>query len=269
MLIGSRRTLLRRAPLVASVSAEVTQFLARATGMNGTHVSAFTALIDGLVADAVWSSLDALWIVATDTEAHAKMNLKSSSYSILETGTMPWTADVGYSGTGSDGSNYLSSGFNPSTAGGNFVQNSGHLSAWVVSALDTNLGMMGARDTSAALESLVMAKTSGNSVFRANESSAFSGISVANAATTGHYIASRTGSAVIAGYKNGSQTVTGTTTSGSLINLTLGLGGRNSNGTILSEEGVFSAFSIGAGLDATKALALYTRIATYRTAVGL
>jgi hypothetical protein len=72
-------------------------FLARTSGLNAAHRNAYTALIDGLVTDGVWTSLDALYITATDTTTNANLNLVSSSFPLTQTGTITFTADQGYS----------------------------------------------------------------------------------------------------------------------------------------------------------------------------
>ncbi len=91
--------------------------------------------------------------------------------------------------------------------------------------------------------------------------------SVVNA--SGHSIITRTGAGAIAAYKNGASIGTDTDASSAPINLAFGVCGRNNGGSFGAAGGQFSAATIGAGLNGTEATALYNRIATYRTAVGL
>ena len=120
-----------------SGSPEVTQFLARTSGLDSTHIAAYTALIDGLVADGIWAKIDALYIFATQTSGNALVNLKSSSYLATISGSLTHTADDGYTMAG--GSNYVNTGFNASTAGAGYQQNNAHMSVWMFN----NNGSMG------------------------------------------------------------------------------------------------------------------------------
>ena len=61
----------RRGPGPASVAAgggsEASAFLARTSGLDTTHTNAFTTLINGLVSAGIWSKLDALWWLGTNS----------------------------------------------------------------------------------------------------------------------------------------------------------------------------------------------------------
>lgn len=92
---------------------------------------------------------------------------------------------------------------------------------------------------------------------------------VSNTDASGHYISNRSASNAVQGYRNGSNVLSLTTASAALVTRPVAVGGNNSSGTIDSSNHIISAATIGASLDATKALALYNRLATYRTAVGL
>src|SRR6185295_16016176 len=81
-----------------TASPEVSQWLARATGLDAAHIAADTALIDGLVADGVWSKLDALYFFATQNSATAQLNLISSSYPATANGLPTFTVDRGFTG---------------------------------------------------------------------------------------------------------------------------------------------------------------------------
>ena len=56
-------------------SSQYTAFIARTSGLDAGHLAAYATLIDGLVTDGLWSKFDALWIMATDTAANARLNL--------------------------------------------------------------------------------------------------------------------------------------------------------------------------------------------------
>ena len=118
---------------IASFSAscsQATTFLARTSGLNAAHQFQYNALICGMVADSNWSSLDALYKLATDTTTDAYLNLVSSSYGLTAHGSGSFSADNGWIGDGSSG--YLDTGFTPSTASGNFALSSATVAAYVV-----------------------------------------------------------------------------------------------------------------------------------------
>ena len=86
------------AALNGTVPSESAVFLARTSGLDTTHVNAYTALIDGLVADGVWSKFDVLRIYATQNSTTALLNLKSSSFTAVTHGSPSFTADRGFTG---------------------------------------------------------------------------------------------------------------------------------------------------------------------------
>src|SRR4051812_42354 len=65
---------------VANCAASTT-FLARTSGLNGTHTNAYNALICGMVADGTWcgSLFDAIYIFATQDSTTALLNLCAAS----------------------------------------------------------------------------------------------------------------------------------------------------------------------------------------------
>jgi hypothetical protein len=124
---------------------QATAFLARTSGLDGTHTTAYTNLICGLVTDglitgtmagsgsgatACGSKFDAIYILATQDATTAKLNLCSTTFSPATlTGSPTFTADRGYQSAA--GTDRISTGFNASTASSpNFVQDSAHLSIW-------------------------------------------------------------------------------------------------------------------------------------------
>jgi hypothetical protein len=108
---------------------QATNFLARATGMDSTHNTAFTTMICGLVTDGVitgsmsgsatsgaaacGSLLDILYIFATDTNPHSLLNLCSKSFTATVNTSPTFIANAGW--TGVDG--FIDSTYLSSTAG--------------------------------------------------------------------------------------------------------------------------------------------------------
>src|SRR5215471_17837360 len=100
MLVGTRRSLLKRNTLGPTPGPQASAFLARTSGLSTQERNAYINLINGLVSDGVWSLLDALYVMATNTTSTAALNLVSTSFSLVTHGSMTFTADVGYTGDG-------------------------------------------------------------------------------------------------------------------------------------------------------------------------
>src|SRR5882672_3340849 len=124
---GSRRIIMTRR---AADAPQTTAFLARTSGLSGTETAAYKVLINGLVADGVFSLLDALYILATNTTTTANLNLISTSFGLTQTGSVTFSADHGYNGDGSTG--FLSTGFTPNVGGTQLTQNSASLGVYVL-----------------------------------------------------------------------------------------------------------------------------------------
>lgn len=238
---------------------QTTAFLARTSGLDATHTNAYKALINGLVADGVWAKLDLLNIFATQDVTTALLNLVSTSFSPATTSNAPtFAADRGYTGNGTNAS--INASYNPSTAGGNYTQNSAHYSSWVV------ISNNGVWELGTEANTALIASFSGNIHMRINDSTT-SGAIAASTGGTGHYIASRTSSTVRTGYVNGASIGSaGSATSAAPANanfLSLFVAGQS--GT--SDQ--VAATSIGGALTGTDASNFYNRMRTYMTAVGV
>jgi hypothetical protein len=258
--------------LMASVAASgggttASNFLARTSGLDGTHSAAYTALLNGLDTDGLTSKLDVLHVYATQDSTTALLNLMSSSYNGTSHGSPTFTADRGFTGTGSSTTIYIDTNFIPSSAvSPKFVLNSGHISIW--DASDTGQspqGMMGAFNSSGTVE-LISKFTDNNSYFLVNGNSY---TTVASSTAQGHYVANRSGASATQGYKNGSNVVSGTTTSTGLPGVTVTTLAMNSNGTIGGSNVQMAMASIGSSLSSTDATNFYNRLRTFMTAVGV
>ena len=244
-------------------SAQVSQFLSRTTGLDATHTNAYTALIDGLVADGVWTKLDALYVFATQNTTNALLNLKSASYTPTVAGTLTFTADDGYKLSGG-GTSYINTNFNASTAGGNYTQNSAHLSVWIFST-DAILGG-GIGTASGANQQYVFENYGGGGTAYYRINCTDGGVNGAVASGVGHALGNRSSASAMQGYRNGVSIISGSSTS---------TGMNNSNFTFPNlrdgetDDGVCSGGSIGGSLTAGEVTSLYNRLRTYMTAVGV
>ncbi len=247
-------------------SAEATQFFSRITDPGTTRKNAYATLIDGLVADGVWSQLDALWILAADISGNAVVNLKSSSFTLANNGAT-FTADRGYAGNGS--TTYLDTGFNPSTAGGSFIQDSAHFSIWNRTTPGaTSVVDMGVNGPATLCE--LFMQVGGKMYGRINDNTGSPTAGVTVSDTPGHYLTERADAATTRQYQNGTLVQTDTTNaSNTLPNFNFYICAGNDSGSIFfPSTDQIAAASIGGVLGATKAAALSGRLQTYMTAVG-
>jgi len=253
-------------------SSEASAFLARTTGLDATHTNAYTALINGLVVDGIWSKLDALYIFATNSSANALLNLVSTNYNCTTAGSPTFTTDRGFTGVETTTpSAYLNSNFNPSTATTpKYIQNSAHVAAWSNTDFNSSTGgcMIGQINGSGNVTQLYP-RSADTAYFRINGN--LSGPTVASADSLGHYIANRSASNAVQGYKNGMQITSNSNASSAPLSLTMyimaghdgGLNAQNGSGK------QHCAASIGSSLTSGEALAFYNRLRTYMTAVGV
>jgi hypothetical protein len=244
-------------------------FFIRAPGLDNTHFAAYDALICGLVTDGVFPLLDVLQIYATQDLSTAELNLISSSYSATQPGggsTFLFTVDRGFTGVAGQTCEYLDVGFNASTASSpNYVQNSAHISAWsVVDAGAQNLALMG--NISGGDTLIYPQWIDNNAYYRVNAT----GPSVAAASPVGHYLANRSDSVNIQGYRNAVSVVTSNASTSSPVptgNFTVGITAAGCGGTGNPQE--VAMISIGRSQTPTQVTNFYNRLRTYMTTVGV
>jgi hypothetical protein len=246
---------------------EATSFLARAPGLDATHTNAYIELICGLVSDGIFSKFDFLYVFATQNSTAAVLNLVSaSSYNGTSVGAH-FVTDRGM--TGGPGG-YIDSGFNPFTASSpKYVQDSAHIALWGVTNVGgTADGPMGV-DSFAGETEIHPLYGDGNTYYRIN-GSAISG--VANTTTAGFYLANRSSSSRVDGYKNGSNVLTNTSaTSSPVQNYSFPICAMRHlfAGTTTPSAHQIAAASMGASLSATDVSNFYNRLRAYMTAVGV
>ncbi len=258
--------------------AEATAFLARTSGLDATHTNAYIALIDGLVADGVWSKFDVLRIYATQDSTTAGLNLISSSFTATVHGSPTFTADRGYTGVDASSTVYIDSGFTPAvngqSGGGHFGQDTAHISVWNITSATSGAsgGVVIGSDTGSTRQTNILPKyNDGKAYFRINSNTADSGQNVTNSDSTGHYISNRSASNATQGYRNGSSILSNSNTSASASSTKIfDLAECNDLGNPTFGGGFqIAATSIGSSLSGTDATNFYNRLRTYMTAVGV
>ena len=251
----------------AAHSAQALAYLARTVGGNeGGNGANIANLIDGLVADGVWAKLDALYVLAQQNQTDALLNLVGTSYTATIGGSTPFAAYQGFTG----GAGIIDTGFNPATATSpNFTQNSASMGVWVLNSrasgaayyeIGNNTGVAGA--------GISPFYNSGGSQTPLNDLTypAYSGVTNAQ----GAWSLDRSASASSVYYKNGASVATMAASSTGVASTNVWILGLNNSGTTLdpTSDQVAEAH-IGASLGSAGQLALYTRLRTYMTAVGV
>lgn len=251
----------------ASIVSPAAGFLARTSGLDATHINAYTALINGLIADGIWAKLDVLHIYATQDSTTALLNLVSTSYNGTANGLPSFSIDLGYTGTSGSTTKYIDTGFNATTAiSPHFTTNSAHVSYWPINnTFDTNcpMGVFNALGQGTFVNPRY---STGDAFYRIN-SQGVGG--VATASSIGHHIANRSGGAASQGYKNGASVITDATGAVATQNNNFYTLAGNNQGTPGGGPWQIAMASIGESLDATQAGNFYTRLRTYMTAVGV
>jgi hypothetical protein len=263
-------TFQNRAALDAAPSgacSEATTFLARTSGLDATHQTAYTTMICGLVTDGLWTGIDALYILATDTTTNANLNLKSTSFGLTQVGGVSFTADQGYTGNGTTG--YSDTGYASSTAGGSYTQNSASFGVYIrnnrtsgftFTAISNDISATGAARWVPNYNTI-----SGN--YNINDA----GFQDAPATTSqGFWGISRTGASATAAYRNASGTAiqTNTVASTGLSTTSFYIGaGRTPAAVDFSTDQIAAAF-IARGLSSAEWVTLQGRINAYMTTVG-
>ena len=268
-------------------AAATTAFLARVTAasltIDSTHTTMYRNLINGLVSDGLISGatpkLDALYFFATNTvtgsnTALALMSLVSSTFNATVSGVPTFTADQGYASTDNASNKALNSNFNPSTAGGHYTQNSAHVSEWAnnnVTAVSGGIAI-GCSTASGTQTAIFPKYSNGNAYWRINDALPGSG-GIAMASSIGHSLANRSsasGTTSSQGYKNAVDQGVTAVSSGALTNQPIGICANSASSSFGSSSACqISCASIGGSLTPAQVTALYNRLATARTAVGL
>ncbi len=242
-------------------------FLARTSGLDATHIAAYTALGNSLDAHHLVCKLDMLHIYATQDSTTALLNFVQNAYNGVAHGTPAFTADRGFLGIDNSATVYISTGFTPFTAvGSKFKTLNAHLSAWSLTSGATAQAIIGSTDA-VFLESVIPRFTDDRTYFAVNSS--YPGTQPASTDGRGHFLGERIDNLTLHGYKNGSSILSATSTSISLLNVEIVVLGLNQNGTIFGGGALVAQASIGAYFTPAEEALFYGDLRTYMTAVGV
>lgn len=238
-----------------------------------TTASYLATMICGMVANGVgcsaWSgstgNMDILHIHAQDNQADVELNLCSTSFGLTPNGSITFTAKSNSQSDGTTG--YYSTGFTPSTAGGNFTVNSASVGTYTLATAATSSTLIGCSQA-AVTNTFLVPTTSGAGFFGVNASLASQPVA---AGVTGLWIGSKTSGSLQSFYRNGNTTPIATsnpTTDTNCSNQMLILA-RNANGTpSIGVAAPLAADFAGGALTSTQQAAISTWLNGFMTSQG-
>lgn len=242
-------------------------FTANTAITSAADKNAINTFYLGLKSDGIYTKLVAMYLPLWSSATSNKWNLINNRSFDLSFFTGVTHSSSGITSNGTSG--YASTNLTPSTS---LSLNNTHISIYSRTNNDANAVDMGASILSGTAQYLgFYLRTGNNAYYMCNV--AQSGVaSTANSNTnsTGYYIANRTASNVINGFKNGSKTLNTTTSSGVSINIPLFIMSLNNAGSpSFYTTRQYSFISIGNGLTDTDASNLSNRVNTLMTYFGI
>jgi len=249
------------------VDPDAQAFITAAAITDPTQQSAINTLVVDLKGYSIWTKFDALWPMVGGTATKHSYNLKNTAqYQI------GWNGGVTHSNLGVQfgGVNgWGNTGYNLST---NASLNSHSISVYSrttgttgTSSFQCELGVTGGVFDGGGG---IFLRASGLTYYRVNSQASY--ITYSDADSRGFYLANRTASNVVNGWRNSTKVVTGTTVSYTpLANFNYSIGAFNENGGNNYYSAKQIAFaSIGQGLTDAEAANFYTAVQAFQTALN-
>lgn len=236
-------------------------FTAMSVQPDATRKTLINTLVLAMKAHGSWSAMDVAYLTAAHDAQAARLNIKNPVTFAASLANAPtFTTDRGYAGNGA--TSYLDTGFNLSTNGVQFTQNSAHIAEWCQNDLTILGGEIGTADASSGT-SITPRYVDGKAYFGINSANDGAGITVADG--KGFYAANRSSSSAVQSYKNGTSIGGGVSGSIAPLSNTL-LIGRSALASFGSRINAFA--SAGAGLSAGQQTNLYNDLLAYMQGVG-
>lgn len=216
------------------------------------------ALIRALQVAGVWSKLDMLKLLDPhSTLTPGLLDWKNAAYDGSLVGAGTFTQNAGWAGNGSTG--YINTGFNPSTAGGQYSRDSAYFGIWSNTSSVQAGSVAGYYDGSKGVSVNPRASGDGLSI-RINQSSVLASLGGTVIDGSGLFGAARSGASSDSARRNGVEIVAGTTASAAVANGSFRLG---NFGTATYSTLQFRAAIAGGYLSIVEEVALHSAIATF------
>lgn len=255
-------------PLDPATTAWVNAVVADFGAVSPTQQSRVNALITSLKSAGLFTATgDRMWLYGQESDAHqAKIDIISLASHTL-TGA-PALSAGGYTGDGSTA--FIDTGFNPSTAGGHFSQNSAAFGVYVQTSRTTGQNYAEIGAVNSGSKECRLAPVFGGGPVSIVEINQTVQDQPTPTNASGLWIVSRTGAGATACYRNGTLFSPGTQTSSLVPTLNFYVLGENFDGALnLPSADKISASFIFGGLDATQAANLSTALNAYHTSWGI
>lgn len=227
----------------------------------------YDTFVGALLSASLWSVIDAAWWQGGPDAQASRINAKNpGSLTLGQVGGVTHTPYRGFAGNGTTG--YHTTGYNPSTFGGQWTLNSAHIAIYsrtsaLVAACD-----VGARISSSDDQACLFIRSTGDvASFRLNQDA--SGTGVTNTDGSGLFTTRRSASNAEALFRNNTSLGTDTTTTNAIPNLGMFIGALNQNGsaTLFStREYTFTSF--GGNLTNQNITDLNAAVGTFVSAIG-
>lgn len=242
-------------------SAEATAlFAAMSVQPNGALKSAYDRCMRSLKVAALWTKLDALYLMNVHDAQAARLNVRSpGTYNLSAVNSPTFAAKQGYTGNGSN--SYLNTQFNPTTAPSpNYLRDSSTAFAWSFGATTagSNDPIFGSVNGGNAL--ILSRENDGLSYFSTNPTTGF--MTIAGAASALLQV-NRSSSTARQAYKNGGSQATNSIAS---VALTSGNLAFLRDATFFGDNGGVALGGFGSSFTSGEAATLNTILSTFKTA---
>jgi hypothetical protein len=248
--------------LDAATIAWISAVVAAGGSVSAPRQTIVNNLIVGLKADGIFTKLDRLWLHAAENSQSALTDLIADQ-AATPSGSPTFTADQGYTFDGA--ATFIDTNFNPSTAGGNFVQDSAHMSTWPTAVTAATWAQFGNFVVTQGIE---LPWATDRWFMYINDGSQ---VNTGVLTGVGHICLTRTAAGARALYANGGAAAySDAAGSTGVASANLYIGAINNAGALIHvNTGQIALTSIGGGLNATENGNFYNRLRTYMTAVGI
>lgn len=238
------------------------------TEPNNADKLNYDTFVGALKSASIWTKIDVLWWLGGPDAQASRINGKDpGNLTLTQVGTVTHTAYRGFAGNGSNG--YHTTGYNPSTFGGQWALNDAHLAVYSRSSGQENGTEMGCRVSSSDNQATLNTRTTGDSAGTRINQDVSTGLFPANTDGSGLFVGRRTASNAIALFRNGSSLGTGSEASQAVPNLGMFLGALNQNGSAAQFSSRQLLFACaGASLTNQNITDLNSAVAAFATSIG-
>lgn len=258
-------------PATSTYDAATTAWINAVVAAGGTVSSGRRTTVDnlivGLKTDSIWAKFDRLWLFAAENSQSALIDLVALT-SATPVSSPTFTADRGYAGNATNA--YINSNVANNAGGLKYTQNSACFFGWSNTAGDDGGGLVGMGLSSGVPYAGIIPSYPGGGMYATiNYSAAWGMGGIANAGgPVGLYLLNRADST------HGTVDINGAPYAGDTAVTSMTLSGENFQALATSGGSIYtakqcSAMGFGGSLSSGERPAIYNRLRTYMSAVGV